>query len=1219
MKIFPKSCNPSTLFFSLTAITLFLTCTDLPTSVFDPDYTGDYNLEVIFDQQQFLAFQEYHVPINQGKDNYESFTAATVPTGGLDSGFFTYKQNADSLCFYFTREFSGDLVITANRPNSSADTFTFPITVESPFSISGNKTVTTADSFSYRTFQREDASAKDNIKRVYWYINNKRADSSRFESDVYFSFDTTGNHQLKALLVDFRGNSIESALMEIETVPINFTISSVTPDKHIFTSDDSVTLQVHLAGVKGDSVQFFWEIQGDTASVMVNFPEDTVSITISTLPGKTGILPLKSWLVIPGGIVSSPKNITVNVISVAPAVEFVFSGDTMYAPIEREITIYVSGDAHRYVWDLTGDSPDTTKTPAFTKTFFRDSTEAQVLNVYGINTEGAAGEEASLVLLPAHYSYVATFTDIPERIDTYEKTLLSAQAYNFQGEPIHGGVYKWLFSSESGDLILDTTVSGTGDISVIFTESSVVSVSMEFSDTRGQITAPIVVSIPVADSKASLTLRSEPGPHFSLTPFTIHFLLKENFRELTTLRYRLLKDTQSIVSDSLDVDTSNVSVAFTPQEPGTYTVEAWVVDEAGVYSDTIQMSILILDSRPAVSSVLRSPNSIHWGQTVELTIIAQPSLTESAIKEYYWNFGADEWDTTLTPSVKRIFRDKSVELTVQVRDRDGVKSAPYSTTLDIVEWSPGVESILLPDETLFAQKSFSVRITATDNPGGLIDSFLLSLTGADTVLTFGAQERDVVVVLENDQYGEYKLSAMVRDSTGQWSDEFGLPEPIVIQRDIPVVDGVVVCTQKKYIYSPFAVRVDAEDNAGGQIDSFAITLSLNDTAFTFVSKERDLNVVIDNFGEYTISAKVLNSNNNWSDEYTLSEKIVIDQGRPQILYFEPTDTIWWLNSARFRLSAKDPDGFLKKIIIDWGDGNQKKTDITQRTSSILRYVDHTYDSLAESGNFIVSIVGIDNNGFVSDTLKRNIAVSEGRPTVSITSSTFFYSYFDYYWDEYITKGDNDSLQTIFENDTLLIPYLHDELGRRIRVKANASTPNGSVAAYALSISDDTTGLEWNINNEFWFNTEETFTPNEPFKAVLFCKNNYGLVAADTFWVKAFRGPYYERSVWFDWDLNDSAIENQNVTLKWHVDAECDDCNYAIELSFNNTHDTKLLAKGKLTDAKIDNDHNSFKSYEEDVQFPWDEIDGNQDVLVTILVQNRFRQQAKAQIQLKINK
>jgi hypothetical protein len=207
------------------------------------------------------------------------------------------------------------------------------------------------------------------------------------------------------------------------------------------------------------------------------------------------------------------------------------------------------------------------------------------------------------------------------------------------------------------------------------------------------------------------------------------------------------------------------------------------------------------------------------------------------------------------------------------------------------------------------------------------------------------------------------LSVCCSDSAGFFSEVYRAGFPI--EPGLPVIYDAAITDQKLYAGKPFMVRIWAEDNPGGMIDSFKIKLTdLSGDSMVFISDQSSLMVTTDTgfFGDVILKAEVKDSAGHWSVPFIMQDTLEISRGFPGIITLKFLDTVWLAQPAMLLIEAIDYDGILSMIRVSWDESFTDTVICSEsRFSDVFRY---TFNSPV-TGQRLVKVDIIDNSGLLT--------------------------------------------------------------------------------------------------------------------------------------------------------------------------------------------------------------------------------------------------------------
>ena len=130
-------------------------------------------------------------------------------------------------------------------------------------------------------------------------------------------------------------------------------------------------------------------------------------------------------------------------------------------------------------------------------------------------------------------------------------------------------------------------------------------------------------------------------------------------------------------------------------------------------------------------------------------------------------------------------------------------------------------------------------------------------------------------------------------------------------------------------------------------------------------------------GTYAVKARVMDDDSLWSSVYTDTAVLTVRAGMPLVDVSAP-DTVFFRDTAAFRWTAADTNGYLTTIIFNWGDGSQSAVPLTGHENHHRDTIRHCYSVF---GAQTATVMAVDDDGSISqDTFA--VFVDSGRPRVT---------------------------------------------------------------------------------------------------------------------------------------------------------------------------------------------------------------------------------------------
>ncbi|NLL13164.1 MAG: hypothetical protein GX267_07155 [Fibrobacter sp.] len=279
-------------FFLITGI-LLISCSDLPYSPFDRAYNGDYSFGLQINKDTLYPFTPYVFHFTSGTDSYVDFGFYTDPPGVVDPLFFQSRKSNDSLGFYFTRPFSGNILITGLRKNEYCDTFRIVLSASEPVRIEYIRVVFSPDTLKSFLLS-EDRFSSEQIKNVIWFLDTIAIDTLSIKDTCAIPVYSSEDLIISASLSDWQGYWFSTPPCTVFSRQFQMKMRVAGP-LHPLTIGDTVILSLAFDSCQGDSGTLKIESRTDTAvipSIYLITHNDLFNVNIG-LADSPGIFPVK--------------------------------------------------------------------------------------------------------------------------------------------------------------------------------------------------------------------------------------------------------------------------------------------------------------------------------------------------------------------------------------------------------------------------------------------------------------------------------------------------------------------------------------------------------------------------------------------------------------------------------------------------------------------------------------------------------------------------------------------------------------------------------------------------------------------------------------------------------------------------------------------------------------------------------------------------------------
>lgn len=269
---------------------LLISCSDLPYSPYDRAYKGDYSFDLQINKDTLYPFTPYLFHFKSGTDPYTDFVFYTDPPGVVDPFFFHSRKNSDSMVIYFTRPFSGNILITGLRKNQYSDTFKIELSVSDPAKVKFIRVISIPDTI--KTFLiSEDQFSFEQVKNVIWFLDTIAIDTLSVNDTCTFPVFSPMDLILSASMCDWQGYRFSTPPCTVLSYQFQKEIR-VTEPYHPLTIGDTVILSLSL----GSS-------QVDSGSLKIESPFDTTIITTIFLIARNVLLNVNIGLADRSGVI----------------------------------------------------------------------------------------------------------------------------------------------------------------------------------------------------------------------------------------------------------------------------------------------------------------------------------------------------------------------------------------------------------------------------------------------------------------------------------------------------------------------------------------------------------------------------------------------------------------------------------------------------------------------------------------------------------------------------------------------------------------------------------------------------------------------------------------------------------------------------------------------------------------------------------------------------
>ncbi len=535
---------------------------------------------------------------------------------------------------------------------------------------------------------------------------------------------------------------------------------------------------------------------------------------------------------------------------------------------------------------------------------------------------------------------------------------------------------------------------------------------------------------------------------------------------------------------------------------------------SGIYSNKLQTEVLVCDSM-YYAKINNTSEELISGKDLAFDCHVTTALGYQAPSGIYkWQIllGSDTIFNNFEHDLKRVSFQTEREglLTVRVVYTDLYgNSSPVATFGGYVQDSNGklLDGIFVRPYPVYSGQKITLVVPATVSAGSVCKwSF-----DSDTVWECSSPLKSVEHVFTDSGI----QIVNVKHISQSGSQSYACTIQVLDGR--PQIDSIAII-DTLYSTSELQGVVYASDPANVGIREYRVKLISGEKQQEYSSSQPVLSIFTGTTGICTLTVKLEGKSGLTSELY--SRLVTIADGSPRWKAFGGLDEAWLNEKYTVHVECSDIDGIVKKVVIDWGDGNIDTVSIEGR--SVQCQVQHVFTQIAPQGFFQISASVFDNTMAVSELKSYKVTIRDGRPQVSICSSVFSFN--------------GDTVRTIAKNDTLVVPYLEPEYidGKnllQIPISLISHGERNQVLLYGVSCgsADTIQESDWMGKSSLWYSTTSVSrlsASSDPMVFTAFCKDNAGMIGKKEFLLRTDASPV--RPVV---SVNKGVAENQYV-ISW---------------------------------------------------------------------------------------
>ncbi|MBD3390926.1 MAG: hypothetical protein GF418_02685 [Chitinivibrionales bacterium] len=713
---------------------LLCTCArDLVNNPYDPDYVGDYSVDVQWPAPSFNAeaFTAYRLPYVTGGDQFDKVTVRTDPAGLVDSGLFTAEITPDSLTLYFNSVFEGMVYVTGRTPNARLFADSCEVRVANPFSVRGDSVLSMEDTVSVRVAR--DGGFGAQVPEVIWEAG--AAADTLYANEPWRILPTAiGDMSVAATMRDWRGNLLALDAFAITVVGRTPRILSAAFVGDTFAMDDTVKARVvvddadgGMLAVRFSAPEFEWE----DSAVFDSEDDKPDTVYFEKFVTDTGVLDARVWCADTTGLSCSASVEPARVGREEHYYEIQWVDMPSHIIVNRPVSFEVeAGPPERIAryeprieWRVLADGGADTLLDSAAARLDKisitadDSTDvvvsARVVDSCGrISTTVEAGYNVRL------YRPWCDFSSVPGTVG------------NFRPESL---VVEW--GDSAGDVVAARLTVTHGDMTVIDTslEESGAAFVFSFADSgRYEAAAWVKDSDSLCSDTARASVRvleyrprvggvtAEPSTVYRGDWVTLCAGVQRSESDAPVTR--VLWDFDGDTS-AWDVDTLGTCIRHAFADTGLNGYIVACEDSAGMRSPPLGGSVRALDDRPVIEQFVHT--TVWFNDDTAFSVSARdPNGVLSEI-EVDWGDG--------TPASTRSVSDSAVlaqfthkysswgdrTVTVTVVDDDGL-SESETFEVNVKKGQPAVEIVEYDNSQRIAGDTLYTEVDSTNHGGGMI-------------------------------------------------------------------------------------------------------------------------------------------------------------------------------------------------------------------------------------------------------------------------------------------------------------------------------------------------------------------------------------------------------------------------------------------------------------------------------------------------------------------
>ena len=377
-------------------------------------------------------------------------------------------------------------------------------------------------------------------------------------------------------------------------------------------------------------------------------------------------------------------------------------------------------------------------------------------------------------------------------------------------------------------------------------------------------------------------------------------------------------------------------------DAGEYTVILKVTDdEEATDSDVITVTVTAEgENQPPVADA-GGDKKVIIGNSVELDG-SNSTDPDGSIASYYWDFGDGNSDTSVK-TTHTFEETKTYIVKLTVTDNDG---ATNTDEINIIVEEEGYDPIpdIKVNETGYIGDSIEIKCDVDDDDlivyytldfGDGSDKESGKMKTSDTLNVYHTYEQEdeftIILIITDEDGNEAKDTEIIKIIDKPTGNE---PPKAVAGKDREVLSGKTV-----------TFNASESKDPDGKITSYSWFFYDDETRQEGIEVKHTFTEI----GTHKVHLTVTDDKEATGED-TISVKVVKKNIPPKILDFNPEETVYTGEAAKYTIKAEDPDGKIVSIIWNFGDKSNPQNG---------GEVGHVFK---EPGAYEVTVVVTDNDG-----------------------------------------------------------------------------------------------------------------------------------------------------------------------------------------------------------------------------------------------------------------